>query len=120
LGAGVEDFWLAACLLAAIRPLYRSCRIHYFEHPAKERAFHEWVEQTYPEVWARLPKWERKYLNPQFGISRIRRERLVSAPEFERRWQDLRDHANSAVRPLLTACALVLLGVVPNVVRWAR
>jgi hypothetical protein len=117
LGARCEDLWLAACVLAAVRPLYRGFRTQHFELPAKRRAFHEWVEQTYPEAWASLPKWERKYLNPQFGINRLRRDRLVATPEFEQRWQELRRCENAAGRPLLTAGALVLLGMTPAVVR---
>jgi hypothetical protein len=98
------------CLLAAIRPLWRASRIHYFEHPAKQRAFHEWVERTYPEVWTRLPKWERKYLNPEFGIGRIRREHLITDPEFERRREEVNRLHKAVLRPTLTAAALALLG----------
>lgn len=120
LGATFEELWLAACCVAALPFLYRSGRIHYFEQPAQERSFHDWVEQSYPDIWMRLPAWERRCLNPVFAVARIRREHLVVDPEFERRWQETRRLHLAAFRPGLIALALVLIGLAPALLRRLR
>jgi len=109
-----QEIWSWFFLLASFVPLYKLSRIHYFEGPAQVRELARWVEQAHPEAWARLPAWQRKYLNPQFGIQRIRRERLVIDPEFDRRCAELKRSDRAELRLILITSAFMALALAPR------
>ena len=113
----LEDLFTWLCLGASVIPLYKGFRIHYFESPSRWSRFFEWVEQSYPEAWALLPTWERKYLNPRFGVQRLRREKLVIDPEFDRRLAELTRADWEELRLILMGAAFVLLGLTPHLLR---
>jgi hypothetical protein len=108
-----QEIWSWFFLLASFVPLYRLSRIHYFEGPAQVREFARWIEQAHPTAWGRLPAWQRKYLNPLFGIQRIRREGLVIDPEFDRRCAALKLSDRAELRLILIASAFMALALAP-------
>jgi hypothetical protein len=111
------EIWSWFFLLTSFVPLYRLSRIHYFEGPAEVREVARWIEQAHPEAWRRLPAWQRKYLNPLFGIQRIRREKLVIDPELERRCAALTRSDRAERRLALTAGACIALALAPRLLR---